>query len=334
MRLSYFAAAILSIALTTLPASADSSDTATLARDRYEAGSQAMDAKRFGEAALFFEAAAAAQPNAAPLLSAALAWEQASFPDRACDDYVRSLALSLPADQVATVQAKVKSLESVLGRVDVTAPAEGWFAQIDGNDEQRVPASLHAMPGIHVLSYRTPNRPVERRALVFEFGQTQALELKAAPAETPTTAAANAPKQTVAVAPAAPETSSGVHIRRTVGLVTMGFGVATLVSGVVIGLQALDARDAYNAAPTQPSFDHASSLQSWTNIGLIGGGIFLLGGAALVFWPFHGSGDAKAPPPPAQDPPRDDASARRRTPRPPTLAIVPTLGGALVTGTF
>jgi hypothetical protein len=80
--------------------------------------------------------------------------------------------------------------------------------------------------------------------------------------------------------------SAGAHVRRTIGLVTIGFGVSTLAAGMVLGFSALDAKDAYNAHPSQPAFDHATSLQNWTNIAFIAGGVLTVGGAALVFWPF------------------------------------------------
>jgi uncharacterized protein HemY len=49
----------------------------------YQMGANAFAAKHFTEAALSFEAAAAARPHAAPYFMAAQAWEQADKPDRA-----------------------------------------------------------------------------------------------------------------------------------------------------------------------------------------------------------------------------------------------------------
>jgi hypothetical protein len=79
-----------------------------------------------------------------------------------------------------------------------------------------------------------------------------------------------------------------------VGLVTIGFGVSTLAAGMILGFQALDAKDNYNAHPTQGAYDHASSLQNWTNIGFIAGGVLTVGGALLVFWPFGKKAEVQA----------------------------------------
>ena len=98
------------------------------------------------------------------------------------------------------------------------------------------------------------------------------------------------------------------------GFGLLGMGVATVGAGVVLGLEALGARDAYNAGPTQSSFDHAQSLATWTSVALIGGGVIAVGGGVLAFLPTapRGSGSAVAT----------------------RLTLVPTLGGALVRGAF
>ena len=52
---------------------------------------QAYEAKRFVEAALHFEAAVVQRTHAVALYTAALAWEEANRPERAADDFSRSL---------------------------------------------------------------------------------------------------------------------------------------------------------------------------------------------------------------------------------------------------
>ena len=54
-------------------------------------------------------------------------------------------------------------------------------------------------------------------------------------------------------------------------------GGSFLLSGVVFGLSALDARDAYNAAPSQAGYDHAGALATWTDVTLIAGCVFAAG---------------------------------------------------------
>jgi hypothetical protein len=119
----------------------------------------------------------------------------------------------------------------------------------------------------------------------------------------------------------------------------MGFGGSALLSGIVLGLQAKSARDAYDAAPTQAGYNHASALQTWTNVAFIGGAVFAVGGVALEFWPASTASSApRATEAPASDAPSGDAppgDARSDSkPSTPRLALSPTLGGAVVWGAF
>jgi hypothetical protein len=98
-----------------------------------------------------------------------------------------------------------------------------------------------------------PDRPVQRRDVSLEVGKTATLELKDEPAP-----ATSAPAvTTTADAPPPPPpppviVEQGVSTRRAIGLTMMGLGVAGIGAGIVLGLETLDARDTYNAAPTQP----------------------------------------------------------------------------------
>ena len=99
------------------PAEDAPSDAAgTSARARYNVGTRAFAEKRYVEAALNFEAAAAEKPSAVALYTAALSWEQANVPDRAADDYTRALAVpGLQADKVNLAHERLTSLEAVFG---------------------------------------------------------------------------------------------------------------------------------------------------------------------------------------------------------------------------
>src|SRR5438552_1526024 len=93
------------------------------ARQQYNAGTQAFAAKRYLEAALHFEAAAAHRPHPIALYTAALAWEQAGKPDRAADDFGRALeAPGLGAKEKENAKERLAALERTLGTVVVAGP--------------------------------------------------------------------------------------------------------------------------------------------------------------------------------------------------------------------
>ena len=285
-------------------------EAAAEARNQYQQGTQAFQQKRYSEAALHFEAAASFRTSSVALYTAGLAWDLASRPERAADAYARALDVGgLDAKQLGVAKDRVAQLEKTLGTVAVTAP-EGWRVQLDTFTEVPTPARLHGAPGVHGLSVRAPSRPIERRDVSLEAGKVATLDLKDEPK---VVAKAPDPEPTkpapVETAPAAPRPREPFWItRRVAGVGVAGVGLAALGSGIILGLNANDAMTAYDAGPTRESFDHASSLQAWTNVALITGGVLIAGGAALVLVP--------------------GADAERRV----TLAPAP--GGAIVTGKF
>jgi hypothetical protein len=297
-------------------------DPATEARRQYNLGKTAYEAGRYADGALAWEAAAAIKPHAATLFSAALAWEKANQPERAADDFVRAMGVpGLNAQQTASAKERVAQLETTLGSLDATGPT-GWRVQIDALTEVTVPARLHGSPGPHVLASHPPGGAAgPPRDVTLEAGKALAVDVTPAPPKpavvpppAPPVGVGEAPPTPPPVAePPPPPPPQSAPVRRFVGFGLLGMGVATAGAGVVLGLEALGARDAYNAAPTQSSFDHAQSLAVWTDVALIAGGVLAIGGGVLAFLP--------APP---------GAAASPRA----GLTVVPTVGGALVRGTF
>jgi hypothetical protein len=256
------------------------------ARLEYQAGMQAYEAKRFVEAALHFEAAVIQRPHAVAVYTAALAWEEANRPERAADDFARALDVpGLSPAQGANARERLATLEKAMGTLDVTAP-EGWRVQLDENTSVLVPAHLHALPGVHSLAVQPPSAPIQHRDVLLELGRTTHLALTAEPPPaTPPSAKPESTRGPTALSSDSPARSSGLDLRRSLGFAAAGAGIASIGAGIVLGVSALSARDAYNAAPTLTAYDHAIGLQTWTNVAFIAGGALVAGGVALIVWP-------------------------------------------------
>jgi hypothetical protein len=261
-------------------------DSAAEARKQYELGTQAFAQKQYSEAAVHFESAAALKPNAVALYTAALAWDLAQSPERSADAYARSLDVpGLDPKQTASVRDRLAALEKTLGTLNVTGP-EGFRVQLEGATEVGVPARLHGTPGVHALSVLSPNRPATHQDVTLEAGKVKLLDVKDEPPPPP-------PEEPKEVAPPPPPVAPTVihpsdsfwTPTRVVGVGVLGAGVSALVAAAVLGTSANEAKDSYLAAPTRESFDHASSLQSSTNVALVSGLILFAAGVTLVVLP-------------------------------------------------
>lgn len=268
---------------------APSDDPSTEARQQYQQGTKAFSAKKYSDAALHFEAAAALKPSGIALYTAALAWDLANRPERAADAYARALDVGgLDDKQTNTAKDRISALEQTLGTLVVVAPSD-WRIQLDSFTE--VPANnakLHGSAGDHKLTIRETGKKVEHRDITLDAGKQTPLELKDEPKPEPK------PEETPAPPKPEPKPAEQLPPRlrnqfwntpRALGVGVAGVGVATLVATAILGTNANSAADAYKAGPTQAAFDHASSLQTWTNVTLVAGLVFLAGGVALVALP-------------------------------------------------
>ncbi len=290
--LSTALACALGLAASSARAQADAD--AEAARSQYNAGTKAFANQRYAEAALAFEAAADAKPSPVALFTAALSWDKTNAPDRAADDYARALALSgLPADKSAQAKDRLALLESMLGAITVSG-VDGARVQLDANSERPVPATLHGSSGVHTLTVRAPGAPIERRSVVLERGKTTALDTRDGTPAARVRRARTAAAWSSASAGASSCRCTG-DWKKPVGIAATGVGGATLLAGVLLGFEATDAKNAYVAAPAHATYDHASALQTWTNVAFIAGGVITAGGLALILWPSHGGSEpAKA----------------------------------------
>lgn len=279
-------------ASTALPSAAyadEDAAEAAEARKAYQEGTQAFQAKRYAEAAEKFEQAASKRPHGVPLYTAGLAWESAGKPDRAAEALHRALALpGLDAKQTDDARQRLATLEKSVGAVDVTGEV-GAQVRLGDRWDQEVPTRFYAPPGSHDLVVRHPDGTRETAKVKLEAGGVTPFVVKK-----PEAAAASPEPSPAPTKEPAPARAGGGAWNVPVGLGIAGVGVGALGAGALLGLSALSARDAYDAAPTRESYDHASSLQTWTTVAFVAGGALLAGGIALAVLPLgEGDGGAK-----------------------------------------
>ena len=298
----------------------DVPDPAAEAKKQFGLGSKAFQAGRFVEAALAFEAAHFYKPNAVALYTAAIAWEQANQPERAADAFVRALdAQGLSQQQIGTAKERIAALEKSLGTLVVTGP-EGTKAQLDALTEAPLPARLHATPGSHTLTVRLAGAKGEKRDVSLDVGQAKDLDVTPAKVEPKVVVPPPPPPKPEVVVDKSP--TATISVKRAIGFGALGFGVASGVSALVFGLQAVSAGDAYNAAPSRAGFDHANSLATWSTVLWISAGVFIAGGITLVLIPEGGGSESAAPKPE----PKKEEDAR--------LLLAPSAGGFVLQGAF
>ncbi len=296
------------------PPAGPSPDAVAEANRQMEQGRAALKAKHFAQAAQLFEAAGLLGRQTSAHVQAGQAWAEADRPERAADAFARAVAQGGEAPDTSAKE-RLDALERSLGTLDVKA-APGFTVQLDGGTEAPAPARLHGPAGIHSLAIFAPDRPIIRRDVRLELGKPLALTLgKEEPAQTPsatrdhaqdTNAASPAPQAQVVV-----ERAPAGQLRKAVGFTAIGLGAASLGASIVLGLSTIDARNAFNAAPTKPLFDHEQTLQTCTNVALVTGAVLAVGGVVLVLWPAGSSGSGEV-----------------------TVSIAPTPGGGSVVGSF
>jgi hypothetical protein len=295
-------------------------DSAAEARQHFNEGSEALRDKRFREAALHYEAAGKLRPHPSAFFTAAMAWDKAEDPNRAADDFAKSLDLpGLNAKDTKTATDRLAVLERTLGTLVIKGPSE-LVVQLEGLTEANPPARLHGAPGIRVLLVDRGGK-IERRDVKLKLGESTEIDVtEPLHAEVPTAAvsasAAPAPTTTAPQSELPPDSSHGdpAKTRKYIGYTAMGLGAVSAGVAIVFGFKTLSARDDYQSTPTHDSYDHATSMKTWTNVGWAGAAVLGGVGAALVFWPK------------SKDPHADSQSA--------AITVTTTPGGVQLQGAF
>jgi len=264
------------------------------ARNRYNQGKAAMEAGRYREVALYFEATAKLRKHAAAPYAAAMAWDKAEEPSRAADNFARALEMpGLNKKTEKEAKQRLELLEQSLGTLLVTGP-EDLVVQFEGSTEANPPARLHGAPGINTLLVARGDK-IERRDVMLKAGEQQELDVTEpiAEPEAPPPASASASASAEPPPPPPVEVSTdSAQTRKIIGYSAMGAGVLSAGVAVTLGLKTMSARDDFEADPTRDNYDRATGLRTWTNVAWAGAVVLGGVGAALVFWPTDDKADA------------------------------------------
>jgi hypothetical protein len=263
-------------------------DDAAEARRRYNEGKAALEAGRYREAALHFEATGRLRKHAAAPYAAAMAWDKAEEPARAADNFHRALELpGLNNKSKKEAKERLELLEQSLGTVVVSGPEE-LVVQFEGSTEANPPARLHASPGINTLLVARDEN-IERRDVKLNAGEVVELDVTEPIAEPepepPPPASASATPEPPPPPPVVEVDTDSKQTRKIIGYSAMGAGVLSAGVAVTLGFKTMSARDDFEAERTQGSFDDAKQLRTWTNVAWAGAVVLGGVGAALVFWP-------------------------------------------------
>lgn len=296
-------------------------DDAAEARRRYNEGKAALDAGRFREAALHFEATSRLRKHGAAPYAAAMAWDKAEEPSRAADNF--HLAIETPGlDKKSLKEAKkrLEMLEQSLGTVVVTGPEE-LVVQFDGSTEANPPARLHATPGINTLLVARGDK-IERRDLKLVAGEVIDVDVTE-PIEEPEPEPPPPPKEEPIIEeepePVVEVDPSSGKTRKLIGYTAIGAGVVSAGVAVAMGFKTLSARDDFEEQRTRETYDSATSARMWTNVAWAGAVVFGGVGTALVLWPDKDKGNKGQ-----EDPDSGDSG----------FSLSPTPNGLLLRGSF
>ncbi|NOY94693.1 MAG: hypothetical protein GXP55_26240 [Deltaproteobacteria bacterium] len=251
----------------------------------FQQAQQAQLRGDYARAAQLFELAFSAAESQAALRSAIRNHVAAEDPARAATLSLR--ALTRYPGEIETRQLAQQTLDAhqgELGHLRVTCSA-ACVLLLDGSVEESMAAARHELflaPGQHRLSADFAGRRVDERVVVARAGEDASADFEAPPAEpAPVEPAPVASDPGMTAPPPPPARGLSPAFFWTGAALTLVLGGVAVWSLV----DTLDARDAYEAAPTQRSYNRGRRkerrLYAFTGMfGALGVGTLLLG----VLW--------------------------------------------------
>lgn len=324
-------------------ADTNASDKAT-AEALFAEGKRLMDAKDYAHACTRFADSQRLDPGVGTLLNlgvcyerngqTASAWATYKEAARAAGDKGEHAREKFARDHAAALESKLAKLSVV---VPPASAVDGLQVTRDG---EAVPAGswglpLPVDPGAHVVAASAPKHKSMSLSVTVAPAGAQTVTVpplesapdasaSAAPAPAPAPGVTPAPPSPAPVAPAPQEEqpASTGSTQRTWAIVAGAVGLAAIGTGVTLGVLGVQKYDQHesgckNGVCTQSAIDDEKSGQSLANVGtwvFVGGAVVAAAGVTLFF----------------TAPPRTDAGA----PAAASLQIAPTLGGAVLRGTW
>jgi hypothetical protein len=315
-------------------ARAQSSGTAKVAAETlFEEGRRLMTDGKLAEACPKFAESQRLDPSSSTLLNLASCYEKTDRPATAWATYKEAASSASAAnrqDLVATAQRHADALYPTLPRLNlsVAAPVDGMTVSLDGTSVGRAEwgIAVPVDPGDHTIDASAPHfKPWTNKVTVGRDPTTVAVAVPALEAAPPDATPPPAPAPAPAAPPPAPvDDGSAGRPQRTIGIVLGAVGVVGLAVGAGF---AISAKNTYNSSladclpssPNQCSNAGVNQRNSAISAGNVASVAVAVGAVAVaagvVLWVTAPSGSA-----------RSTQSA--------SIALVPTLGGGMVSGSW
>ncbi|GMV14070.1 MAG: hypothetical protein AMXMBFR56_22940 [Polyangiaceae bacterium] len=264
------------VVLALLASSAAASEP-TEAAAAFDEGMGHYRRKAYTEAAQAFFRAYRLEPSADAAYNAGLAWELSGKTALAATAYLVALARELEPGAAADARARVERLAPELGRIEVSAP-EGARVGVPPFELEANHAVFYLEPGRHEIGVRLRDGTARVRRVDAAAGRTTVLLIEEARREA---AEPSAPRPDP---PRSERSSRGDYA--TAGWISVGVGAAAAGVAVVLGVQALGARDDFNASGHRDADarDRAERLRTFTNVAWGVAGLAAAGGVGLLLF--------------------------------------------------
>lgn len=230
-----------------LAAHARAQQDAAAAEALFREGMVLLDSGRYGEACQKLGDSQKLDPASGTLLALALCHEKQGHTASAWASYVDAASLARRdgrRDREESAQRRAAELEKQLSRltIDLSVGARAIAGIEVRRDGQPVPASalgspLPIDPGEHVVEATAPRRRPAR--LTVRIGPSEATAVTIPVLEEETVQ----PPPLTHREPAQSDEPSGVHPRRTFGVILGGVGLASIAVGGLFGMQAFSKAD-------------------------------------------------------------------------------------------